>query len=272
MDTKAEVNNPSPMPAFKRGDLVRSRVALPVSRTATAKSHFVVDKHDPATYHNQPIPLDSSSVQNLPVQAGTVFEVDAVLPWQDLDETEDSRYRLALNDHYFDALRDTDQAITQKEFFGLNTILDEEHTLPMYAFADEAVLELVSADDNRVPGENLLEAWSGDDYFPWTIQVEFPDADQLLCYEIDSWLCDDASAAEDELGYSFALRPLYVGTVPILLLSIKPGQALGYDTPHIDFFSERLAMFSCDEDSQTITLRLQFSIMIDLDNRTWRFA
>lgn len=31
-------------------------------------------------------------------------------------------------------------------------------------------------------------------------------------------------------------------------------------------------MFSCDEDSQTITLRLQFTITVDLDNRTWRFA
>src|SRR5258708_25099748 len=144
MDIKPELNDPSSIPAFKRGDLVRSRVALPVGHTATAKSHFVVDEADPTHFVNQPIPLDSSSVQDLPILAGTVFEISAVLPWQDSTETASRRYRLELNDYYFDALAEDDLEITEKEFFGLNTILDEEHTLPMFAFADEEALELAS--------------------------------------------------------------------------------------------------------------------------------
>src|SRR5260370_38172611 len=96
------------MPAFKRGDLVRSRVALPVAHTATAKSHFVVDEADPTHFVNQPIPLDSASVQDLPILAGTVFEISAGLPWQDSTETASRRYRLELNTYSFDALAHAD--------------------------------------------------------------------------------------------------------------------------------------------------------------------
>lgn len=260
------------MPLFKRGDLVRSRAVLPVARTADAKNHFVVDEADPTHFINQPIPLDSSSVQDLPIQAGTVFEVDAVLPWQDPDESASPRYRLELNEYYFDALGDADLEITQKEFFGLNTILDEEHTMPMYAFAEEETLELVVADDGRVPGENELKAWTADDYFPWTVLVKFPNADQLLQYEIDSFLCDDDSADLEDLGYFFPLRPLYVGTGPLLLLSVQPGETEGYDLPRISFFSERLALLACDTDKAIITLQTMFSIAVDLDKGEWCFV
>lgn len=92
------------MPAFKHGDLVRSRMALPVARAAATKNHFVVDEADPTHFVNQPFPLDSSSVQELPILAGAVFEIDGVLPWQDSTETTSRRYRLELNDYYFDAL------------------------------------------------------------------------------------------------------------------------------------------------------------------------
>src|SRR5258708_26987195 len=127
MDIKPELNDPSSIPAFKRGDLVRSRVALPVARSATAKSHFVVDEADPTHYVNQPIPLDSSSVQDLPIRAGTVFEIDAVLPWQDPTEPASRRYRLELHDHYLDALAESELELTGKTFFGLNTIVDDRH-------------------------------------------------------------------------------------------------------------------------------------------------
>lgn len=262
----------SQMPAFKRGDLVRSRAALPVAHTATGKNHFVADEADPTHYVNQPIPLDSAPVQDLPILAGTVFEIDAVLPWQDSAETTRRRYRLELNDHYFDALKDRDLEITEKEFFGLNTILDEEHTLPMYAFADEETLELVSADDCRVPGENELVAWTADEYFPWSVIVTFPDADQLLQYDIDSFLCDDDSADLDEQGYFFALRPLYVAADTTLLLSVQPGETEGYDIPRLGFFSERLAVLACDVEEAIITIKIMFSIAVDLDKGEWRFV
>ena len=102
--------------------------------------------------------------------------------------------------------------------------------------------------------------------------VTFPDADQLLCYEIESFLCDDDAADPDELGYFIALRPLYVAADTTLLLSVQPGETEGYDMPKLGFFSEKLAVLSCDVEEAIITVKVMFSIAVDLEKREWRFV
>ena len=143
---------------------------------------------------------------------------------------------------------------------------------PSFSKSLNQFMEIIHATDNRVSGESLLKAWAGNDYVPWTIHIKFPNPEQILCYEVDSWLCDDEAADDDERGYWLALRPLYVSSAPILLLAVRPGQDLDYDKPRIDFYSERDAAWSIAHGRQTISIVVQFSINIDLDHREWQFA
>jgi hypothetical protein len=77
----------SKMPNFKRGDLVLSTVALPVARTALTKSGVATqDSNNPRLFSFKSILISSAPVEGLLIQAGIVFEVDAVLPWDAPDE------------------------------------------------------------------------------------------------------------------------------------------------------------------------------------------
>jgi hypothetical protein len=101
--------------------------------------------------------------------------------------------------------------------------------------------------------------------------LEFPDADQPTYYEIESWLCDDSSADDEEFGYSLSLAPLFIEErQPLLFLKIRPNEDDSYfDMPRIDYFSEGKVTCQMRPDEMTITICIHFRIMIDLDKGEW---
>lgn len=260
----------SAFPKLKVNDLVRSRTELPMLGTGT-KGRLEIDDQDPRLFHVRPVPIDSRPIDRLPIKAGTVFEVVGVFPTADAEEMPGKRYKLSLDRFELDRLDEMDRQATEDEFASLNRILGEEQLMPFFTFADEDQLELVDAFDNRIPGENTVEVWGGGDYFPWTITVEFPDADQPIYYEIESWLCDDASADDDEFGYSLSLTPLFIPERhPVLFLKIRPNEDDSYyDTPRIDYFSEGNISFQVRPDEMEMTIRIHACIVIDLDKGEW---
>ena len=75
-----------------------SKVALPVARTALTKPGAAVqDPNNPHLYSFSPVPINSASVAGLLIQAGVIFEIDAVLPWNEPEDNTSKRYRLVLN-------------------------------------------------------------------------------------------------------------------------------------------------------------------------------
>lgn len=129
----------SKMPNFKKGDLVMSTVALPVARTALTKPGAAIqDRNNPQQYSCQSIPINSAPIQGLLIQAGVVFEVDAVLPWNTPDDNPSKCYRLVLNSYHSSQLDEQQRQLTEAEFSSLNIILGEEDTrLPFYTYADD---------------------------------------------------------------------------------------------------------------------------------------
>lgn len=263
------------MPNFKKGDLVMSTVALPVARTALTKPGAAIqDPNNPQRFTIQFIPINSAPVEGLFIQPGVVFEVDAVLPWHSPDENTSKRYRLVLNPYHWDQLEDPQRRLSEAEFSSLNLILGEEDsTLPFYAYADDVDLVLVTAMDGRTPGETLVEVWNADDYFPWNIIVQFPYADDVLYYDIQAWLYDDTDE-EEVLGFAFWLQPLYVSDPerePLLMLRVNPDAYLDFSSPLIEFQTERKTLCRLDVEAEAIQITIQFRILVDLEQRQWRF-
>ena len=225
------------------------------------------------SYSFPPVPINSASVAGLLIQAGVIFEIDAVLPWNEPDNTS-KRYRLVLNHHHWSQLDAQQRQLSEAEFASLNVILGEEDAeLPFYTYADEGELLLVTATDGRTPGEALVEVWGADDYFPWNITMQFPHADDVLNYDIQAWLYDDAEEPE-ALGLSLWLQPLYVydpKLEPLLTLEVKPDRYLDYSIPSIEFQSERKALCRIDVDQATIQVTIQFRVRVDLEQGFWQF-
>lgn len=260
------------LPKFKVEDLVSIQVDLPVLATGS-RDKFVIDENNPRIVHNNPIPVDPRPIENLPIRAGTALEIVGVFPTGNSEEMPGKRYKLRLDQYYLDQLSPAQRELTESEFGSLNAILDEQHPMPFFTFANEDELTLLSASDTRTPGERVIQAWTEDDDFPWTVTVEFPDADQTLCYYIDSGLCNDESANDDEYGFFLGLSPLHVGHQHnILDLKVRPSNFEdNYETPRIDFSSERKATCAIDPDNMTITITIHFRTTIDLTTNTWHY-
>jgi hypothetical protein len=266
----------SKMPNFKKGDLVMSTAALAVARTALTKTGAAIqDPNNPQSFSFQSIPINSVPVEGLLIQAGVVFEIDAVLPWGATDEHPPKRYRLVLNPYLWSHLDEQQRQLSEAEFSSLNIILGEKDTeLPFFTYADDADLALVSAMDGRTPGEALVEVWNANDYFPWNITVLFPYVDDVLHYDIQAWLYDDTDE-EEVLGFLLWLRPLYVSDSklePLLTLQVKPDEFLDFSSPSIEFKSERKALCKLDLTEEAIQITVQFRILVDLEQHQWRFV
>ncbi len=144
-----------------------------------------------------------------------------------------------------------------------------------YTFADEEDLELVTSCDSRRAGEAVVEDWNADDDFPWSVKLHFPTADQVLKYEIETWFYEGTDENRGALGFWVSLRPLYV-RVPepetLLSLQIMPSGDLNYDLPQINFHSEQKAVCQIDLAKQAINIMIQFGIVVDLEQGSWRYA
>src|SRR5258708_9277581 len=132
-----------------------------------------------------------------------------------------------------------DRRRTEHEFESLNVILGEDQPVSIFTWADDDALELVVPFDSRDPDSNILQAWRGDERFPWNVVVVFPNAEQVLHFTIESWFCHDASADVDLYGYRFSLLPLspaLAGFSSFLDLHVWPG-ALGdsHINPRVSF-------------------------------------
>ena len=270
------MSNPGIMPTFKKGDLVMSTVALPVVRTALTKPGAAIrDPNNHQLYSFPPVPIDSAPVMGLLIQAGVVFEVDAVLPWNAPEENISKRYRLVLNHHHWSQLDEHQRRLSEAEFASLNIILGEEDAeLPFYTYADDADLVLIAAVDGRTPGEALVAVWAADDYFPWNISVQFAGVEDVLSYDVQAWLYDDADDEAEGLWFELWLEPLYVSDPkqePLLMLRVKPDDYLDFSSPSIEFQSERKAVCRIDVDKAAIQITIQFRIHVDLEQLRWQF-
>ena len=135
------------IPLFKMGDLVRSRVDLPIAHTLRARYESTTrDSIYLQWFSVQNIPVDSSPVQGLPIKRGVVFEVDAVLPWDAPSERTSKRYRLVLNPRRLEELAVPDRQTSEDEFASLRIILaEDDRNIPFfYVYADEEELELLA--------------------------------------------------------------------------------------------------------------------------------
>jgi hypothetical protein len=212
--------------------------------------------------------IDNALVQGLLVKAGVVFEVDAVLSWDDPEEENSQRYRLVLQGHYLTILDETECQLTEAEYFRLNSILGMKGTkFPFYVFADEEALVLHSVVDGRIPDETVVEVWTADDNFPWTIRLKFPTTEEVLRYDIQAWLYDE-DAEMQGMWFLLWLRPLYVtahDASALLILEVKPSKWPDLEQPTINFQSERKAQCILDVEEHTIEIVMHFSFLIDLE-------
>ena len=135
------------IPLFKMGDLVRSRVDLPIAHTLRARYESTTrDSIYLQWFSVQNIPVDSSPVQGLPIKRGVVFEVDAVIAWDAPSERTSKRYRLILNPRRLEELAVPDRQTSEAEFASLRIILaEDDRNIPFfYVNADEEELELLA--------------------------------------------------------------------------------------------------------------------------------
>ena len=270
-----QMSNPSKMPTFKKGDLVMSTVALPVARTALTKPGAAIqDPNNPQLYSFPPVPIDSAPVAGLLIQAGVIFEVDAVLPWNAPDNTS-KRYRLVLNHHHWSQLDEQQRRLSEAEFASLNIILGEEDAeLPFYTYADDARPRTRRGSRRANARRGAGGVWAADDYFPWNISVQFPGVEDVLSYDVQAWLYDDADDEAEGLWFELWLEPLYVSDPkqePLLTLRVKPDDYLDFSSPSIEFQSERKAVCRIDVDEAAIQITIQFRIHVDLEQLRWQF-
>lgn len=270
----------SQMPTFKKGDLVTSVVALPVARTELTKEELVFqDRSDPHRFHVQAIPINSSPVRGLLIKPGVVFEVDAVLPWDDFEDEATKQYRLVLATHYLPGLAEAECQLVESEFTSLNTILGESNDkLSFYAYAKDEEIVLRSAIDGRVPGEAVASVWPADENFPWTVRLQFPSADDVLRFDIQAWFYSDENDGEYPEGsvdcFGIWMRPRYARqpqSKVILSLLARPGKWLDLEQPIIAFHSCREAQCIVNLEEQTIDIVFRFSIWVDLQQQNWGF-
>jgi hypothetical protein len=269
----------SKMPNFKKGDLVMSTAALAVARTARTKPGAAIqDPNNPQLFSFQSIPINSAPVEGLLIQAGVVFEIDAVLPWDATVEYPPKRYRLVLNPYHWSQLDEQQRQLSEAEFSSQNIILGEKDTqLPFYTYADDADLALVSAIDGRTPGESLVEAWTADEDFPWTVRLHFPVAEEVLRYDIQAWLSDndDSNSTDDAWNFLLWLCPLYVSKPDeeaLLTLEATPGTWGDVEQPIIHFQAHGKAQCILDLAEQTIDIVIRFTILTDLEQHRWEFS
>ena len=270
----------SQMPTFKKGDLVTSIVALPVARTELTKEGSVFqDPSDLQRFHVQSIPINSSPVRGLLIKSGVVFEVDAALPWDDIEDEATKQYRLVLATHYLQGLHEAECQLVEAEFASLNTILGESNDkLPFYTYANEEEIILRSAIDGRVPGEAVVDVWPADENFPWTVRLHFPNADEVLRFDIQAWFYtdeNDSEKPEDSVEcFGLWLRPRYAHepqSKVILSLVARPGKWLDLEQPVVAFHSCREAQCILNMEDQTIDIFFRFSIWVDIEKQHWGF-
>lgn len=203
---------PNQVPAFKSGDLVRSKVELTVDHASRRISHLIgLDPTNPHRPLYREVLIDSTTVKGLVVRQGVLLLVDAVLPWGDENDLHPQRYRLELTTFPDSSLLDdTPHALTQREVDNLRLVLGHPAEAVAFSlYAGEAALELVTSIDEREPGSPFLNLWEDDSMFPWSVTLVFPATDDLLKYAVDAYVGED-NGDDDAQGYFLSLHPLFL--------------------------------------------------------------
>ncbi len=224
-------------------------------------------------WHSQYKRIDSSPIAGLSINAGVVFEVDAVLPWDDEKDKTGKRYRIELNRHVLDQMADEENTVSEREFKSLNLVLGEEDQ-PIVVYADESDLELVAAFDGGIPGKITIPVWNQSEQFPWTIVLTFAAQGDFLRYRIESWLVDDGDDDDPVVRYMLDIFPLYAkpNDEPLLTLTVSPGDYDEWERPVVAFSAKRGAAFRLDSTQEMMFVDLGFQIIVDLDQGKWEFS